>query len=75
MYFIFQFGQQNESNISKRRTCVGLRALGPWISKGKITASSDSVDEDSHLLYIGGEVRLKPSTNQTEYQLLSRREL
>ena len=54
--------------------CVGLRALEPWISKGKITAGWDSVDEDYHSLYTGDEVRLKPSTNQTEYQLLSRRQ-
>ena len=38
-------------------------------------ASWDSLHEDNHLLCIGGEVHLKPSTNQTDYQLLSRRQL
>ena len=28
----------------------------------------DSLDEDYHLLCIGGEVRLKSSTNQPDYQ-------
>ena len=31
--------------------------------------------EGHHLLLVGGEVRLKPSTNQTDYQLLYRRQL
>ena len=48
----------------------------PWISKTRqstITAFWDSVDEDYQLLYTG-EVRLETSTNQTEYQSLSRRQ-
>ena len=60
--------------INQTCGCVCLRALEPWISKGKITTSWGSVDEDYHSLYTGDEVRLKPSTNQTECQLLSRRQ-